>query len=133
MNPASVASRYDDLEVPDESSAAVAAGARRPRELLSRERLETLSTRSDLQGLLYLAVHFAGVAMTGWLLYLATPGWWALPALLLHGIVISYLFSPVHECSHYSAFRTLWLNERPNRGHQPAPSPAAQRPQVASL
>ena len=111
MSEESVASQYDELEVPDGSSVAVAAGARRPRELLPRDQLETLSARSDLQGILYLAGHFAAIALTGWLLYLATPGWWALPALLLHGVVISFLFSPMHECSHYSAFRTPWLNE----------------------
>ena len=111
MNEASAASHYDDLQVPDESTASTAAGARRPKELVPRERLEELSTRSDLQGLLYFGCHFAAIGLTGWLLYLATPGWWALPAVLLHGIVISHLFSPVHECSHYSAFRTSWLNE----------------------
>ena len=111
MKGESAALKFDDLEVPDESSAAISAGARRPRELIPRDRLEALSARSDLQGILYLTAHFAAIASTAWLLYLATPGWWALPALLLHGIVVSYLFSPMHECSHYSAFRTPWLNE----------------------
>ena len=111
MSEASTTSRYDDLEVPDESSAAIAAGARRPRDLLPRDRLEELSARSDAHGLLYLGCHLAAIGLSGWFLYLATPGWWAVPALLLHGIVLSYLFSPMHECSHYSAFRTPWLNE----------------------
>ena len=65
MNEASAASHYDDLQVPDESTASTAAGARRPKELVPRERLEELSTRSDLQGLLYLGCHFAAIGLTG--------------------------------------------------------------------
>lgn len=99
------------VRVPDDAPAGVTAGARRPTDLLSRVQLDTLSQRSDLLGLAYLVGHFAAIGFTGWLLWLATPGWWMLPALLLHGVVISYLFSPVHECSHYTAFRTRWLNE----------------------
>ena len=99
------------VRVPDDAPAGVAPGARRPTDLLSREQLDALSERSDLVGLTYLGGHFAAIGCTGWLLWLTTPGWWMWPALLLHGVVISYLFSPVHECSHYTAFRTRWLNE----------------------
>ncbi len=101
----------DVVRVPDDAPANVAPGARRPTDLLSREQLDGLSARSDLLGLIYLFGHASAIAGSGWLLWLATPGWWAIPALLLHGVVISYLFSPVHECSHYTAFRTRWLNE----------------------
>ena len=111
MNSKLATSDYDDIDVPDESPVGVAPGARRPKDLLTHEQLTTLSARSNVQGLIYLVAHFSAIGVTGWLLYLATPGWWALPALLLHAVVISYLFSPVHECCHYSAFRSFWLNE----------------------
>ena len=111
MTRALATSAYDEIDVPDESPVDAAPGARRPKGLLTREQLATLSKRSDVQGLAYLVAHFAAIGVTGWLLYLATPGWWMLPALLLHGVVVSYLFSPVHECCHYSAFRSRRLNE----------------------
>ena len=111
MNRVLATSDYDDIDVPDESPVGVGTGARRPKDLLTRDQLATLSARSNVQGLIYLVAHFAAIGGTGWLLYLATPGWWALPALLLHAVVISYLFSPVHECCHYTAFRSFWLNE----------------------
>ena len=101
----------DVVQVPDDSPTGVAPGARRPTDLLTREQLDRVSERSDLLGLTYLFGHFAAIGATGWLLWLATPGWWMVPALVLHGVVISYLFSPVHECSHYTAFESRWLNE----------------------
>ena len=101
----------DIIAVPDDAPTDVAPGARRPANLLTRDALDQLSERSDVVGLLYLVGHLSTIGLTGWLLWLATPSWWAAPALLVHGVVISYLFSPVHECSHYTAFRTRWLNE----------------------
>ena len=99
------------VQVPDEAGADAVPGARRPADLLTRADIDRLSERSDWIGLAYLVGHLTAIATTGWLLWLATPGWWTVPALVLHGIVISYLFSPVHECSHYTAFKTRWLNE----------------------
>lgn len=99
------------VQVPDDAPADVAPGARRPTNLVSRQRLSELSRRSDLMGLLYFVGHMAAIGCTGWLLWLATPTLWVVPAMLLHGVVISYLFSPVHECSHYTAFKSRWLNE----------------------
>ncbi len=99
------------VQVPDDAPTDVAPGARRPAGLVSSARLAQLSQRSDAKGLTYLIGHFAAIGGTGTLLWLATPGPWMLPALLLHGVVISYLFSPVHECSHYTAFKSRWLNE----------------------
>ena len=61
MNEVSAASQYDDLQVPDESTASIAAGARRPKELVPREWLEELSARSNLKGLLYLGCHFSAI------------------------------------------------------------------------
>ena len=99
------------VQVPDDASAGVLPGARRPVDLLTRDQMAQFSRRSNVIGLVYLIGHFGLIGVTGWLLWLATPTWWAAPALLLHGVVISYLFSPVHECSHYTAFKSRTLNE----------------------
>lgn len=93
------------------SDAPLAHAARRPADLLAPEQLAAFNRRSDAQGLAYFIAHYALIGTTGWLL-LATLGTaWAVPALLVHAFVLSYLFSPLHECAHGTAFRSRWLNE----------------------
>ena len=36
---------------------------------------------------------------------------WLLPAMLLHGILLVFLFAPLHEAVHRTAFRSRWLND----------------------
>ncbi len=85
--------------------------ARRPDGLISREQFEALSEKSDLVGLSYLIAHFALIGLGGWLTWLAFPGVAFVPILLTHAFVIGFLFSPLHECAHTTAFRRRWLNE----------------------
>lgn len=74
--------------------------------------LRRLSERSDLPGLLRLAAHLAVMAATGMLVWLMLGTWWLLvPAMALHGIVLVACFAPFHEGSHYTAFRSRWLND----------------------
>lgn len=78
--------------------------------LVSRETLRTLTRRSNTKGLCQLLGHLALILVTGGLIVLAeaTP---ALPvALWLHGIVLAFLFAPLHETIHITAFRARWLN-----------------------
>lgn len=71
--------------------------------------------RSDARGLSYLLPHLALLAATGTAVWLAAAAegalWWLLwPAMLLHGIVLTFLFAPLHETVHRTAFRSRWLN-----------------------
>src|SRR3546814_6010240 len=87
----------------------VAAEAKR---VIPPDELRGLSVRSDLPGLIRLATHLAVMAATGALVWLALGTWWLLlPAMLLHGIVLVACFAPFHEGSHYTAFRSRWLND----------------------
>lgn len=90
---------------------ATAAVGRRPADLVSRSELERLSERSDRIGLVYFVVHYALIALGGWLAwhFRLHPGF--IPILLIHAVIIGFLFSPLHECAHGTAFRTRWLNE----------------------
>jgi len=81
------------------------------REIISRKRLKPFTKRTDIHGIVRLAVHSAMIGGSGWLIYLATGTGWLIPAMLLHGILLGHLFAPMHECSHGTAFRTRWLNE----------------------
>jgi len=70
-----------------------------------------LFVRSDRKGLLQLAVHAGLLALTGFLLGFSTGTGWLLPAMALHGIVLAFLFSPLHECIHRTAFESRWIND----------------------
>ena len=94
-----------DREVPRDVT------ARRPADLLSKQQIAELSVRSDIQGLAYFGAHFALMIATGWLVYLSIGTGWVVPSIVLHGFVMSFLFSPLHECSHFTAYKSRWLNE----------------------
>lgn len=85
--------------------------ARRPAGLVSSTDVETLSRRSDSAGLAYFVGHYTLINLSAWLTWEAFPGSLFVPALLLNAFVIGFLFSPLHECAHGTAFRTRWLNE----------------------
>lgn len=72
--------------------------------------LRALQERSDRKGLLQLGRHLVLLLATGALVALA-PGWWLLPAALLHGIVLIFLFAPLHETVHRTAFASRTLND----------------------
>ncbi|MBW4023678.1 MAG: fatty acid desaturase [Proteobacteria bacterium] len=72
--------------------------------------LKPLSVRSDLRGLLHIGGHLAtiGVAMA---LVLAAGGCWPIwPAMAVLGVLEVALFTPLHESTHRTPFRSLWLN-----------------------
>ena len=80
-------------------------------EKIPRQLLKELRERRNGPGLMHLAMHFAALAGTGWLVHASLGVWWAwLLASFVHGTVIVLLFAPLHECSHGTAFRTRWLN-----------------------
>ncbi|WP_374373599.1 fatty acid desaturase [Dongia sp.] len=72
--------------------------------------ISALQERSDAKGLVHLAGHLALLLATGYLVARA-QGWWLLPAALFHGIVLIFLFAPLHETVHRTAFKSRWLND----------------------
>ena len=84
----------------------------RQREIVSRKTLKPFTKRRDLPGLIYFFGLLGCIGLTGFIVYLAEfNGWWLWPAMLLHGIMLSHLFAPLHETSHGTAFKTRWINE----------------------
>ena len=70
-----------------------------------------LFERSDARGLIRLGIHLTLLACTTGLLA-ASPGTvFMLPAIVLHGVVLIFLFSPLHECIHSTAFGSRRLND----------------------
>jgi fatty acid desaturase len=76
-----------------------------------RKALLHLTARSDLKGLVQLACHLCALLATGALVWYARSTAWLLPAMLLHGIILVFLFAPLHEGVHRTAFRSRRLND----------------------
>jgi fatty acid desaturase len=75
------------------------------------DRLATLNARSDGRGLSHLSGHGVALLATGTLLCQAIGSWWVVPATMLHGAVLVFLFAPLHETIHRTAFRSRALND----------------------
>ena len=76
-----------------------------------RQALLRLTARSDLKGLVQLACHLGALLATGALVWSARGTPWLPPAMLLHGILLVFLFAPLHESVHWTAFRSRRLND----------------------
>jgi fatty acid desaturase len=82
-----------------------------PDTAIDKAALKTLCQRSDAAGLRQLAGHGAGLAITGAAVAWAQGSVWLLPALLGHGVVLVFLFAPLHETIHRTAFASRRLND----------------------
>ena len=77
---------------------------------LSKDALAALTERSDAKGLVRLALHAAAIVAAGAVLAAALETAWALPAAWIYGTCLVFLFAPLHETVHYTAFRSRRLN-----------------------
>jgi fatty acid desaturase len=85
--------------------------AEAPAPTTDREQLRVWSQRSDAPGLFHLAGHVAALLLTGFGIWLAQDSLWLWLAMWLHGLVLIFLFTPLHETIHRTAFKTRALNE----------------------
>ena len=88
-------------------------GARgsRPKAAIDPAVLKALCRRSDDKGLKQLAGHLALLCLTGTLVLGSRDSLWLAPALFGHGLALVFLFAPLHECIHRTAFRSRRLND----------------------
>ena len=77
---------------------------------LSDDALSALVERSDCKGLTRLALHVVVITAAGTVGASAVDTAWMLPAAWLYGTVLVFLFAPLHESVHYTAFRSRWIN-----------------------
>ncbi len=80
------------------------------RNVVSNERLDALSQRSNVKGLLQLLSHLGALAVCSYALLQLWGTWWAAPAFFVQGVLISFLFACQHETNHNTAFASRWLN-----------------------
>ena len=76
-----------------------------------RTALVRLTARSNRKGLVQLACHLGALLATGALVWSARSSSWLLPAMLLHGVILVFLFASLHESIHCTAFRSRRLND----------------------
>lgn len=81
-----------------------------PEGAIDKRRLKALAQRSDAKGALRLAGHLLAIAAAGGLVWLARGSLWLLPAMALQGVLLVFLFAPLHETVHATAFRRRALN-----------------------
>jgi fatty acid desaturase len=79
--------------------------------LIGRAELKRLSERSDAPGTRQLGLHIALLAATGALIALSFGTIWLVPALFVHGVALVFLFAPLHETIHRTAFHNRLLND----------------------
>ena len=77
---------------------------------LSRAELAALTERSNARGLARFALHLAVIAAAGAVHAAALGTAWTIPAAWAFGTCLVFLFAPLHETVHYTAFRSRWLN-----------------------
>jgi len=78
--------------------------------IVSRKDLKKYMVRNNLSGSIHLFLHLGALIVTGYLIYQNITIWWSIPLMILHGILIAFLFAPMHEACHSSVFRTRGLN-----------------------
>ena len=71
--------------------------------------LARLTQRSNARGLIQLAAHLLALLLAGIGIHLS-EGLMAIPALLIYGCLLTFLFAPLHESIHFTAFKSSWLN-----------------------
>ena len=79
--------------------------------LLEPALLRELTKRSNQPGIIRLSIHLTIIGVCGWLVWLADSTWWLLPAWFVYGTALVFLFAPLHECIHRTAFRNRRLND----------------------
>ena len=81
---------------------------------IDRKTMRELTRRSDWLGLTQVLGHLGLVCLTGIAAFYAVnrlPLACFLLILFLHGTFYSFLYNGTHELSHYSVFKTRWLNQ----------------------
>ena len=81
------------------------------RDIIAGKQLREFTRRNDWVALVWLTGHVGAIGITGYLVYLTLGTLWVAPAIFIHGLFVTFLYSPMHECSHGTAFRSRWINE----------------------
>jgi fatty acid desaturase len=80
-------------------------------EVIDAAKLRSLCVPSNAQGAIQTLSHLGAIASSGTLLWACRDSIWAVPLFAIHGVLLNFLYAGQHELSHWTVFRTGWLNE----------------------
>jgi fatty acid desaturase len=78
---------------------------------ISRQELKSFLKRDNYHAILYFGVWFVLLFAAGLLASRLYPTPWAIPAFFFYGVIYASANARWHECSHGTAFKTIWPNE----------------------
>jgi fatty acid desaturase len=78
---------------------------------LTPETIRRLSRRSNARGAAQLGAHAALLGATGACVWAARGSYWMAPAIIAHGVVLTFLFCALHETVHRTAFASRRTND----------------------
>jgi fatty acid desaturase len=81
------------------------------RDVIDAATLRRLCVPSNLRGAVQTLSHVGAIACTGALLWVMPVSLWIVPVFMVHGALLNFLYAGEHELSHWTVFRTRWLNE----------------------
>jgi fatty acid desaturase len=81
------------------------------RDVIDASKLRSLCVASNREGAIQTLSHAGAIGVTGTLLWLTRGSVLAVPVFLIHGVLLNFLYAGQHELSHWTVFRTGWLNE----------------------
>jgi fatty acid desaturase len=81
------------------------------REVIDTATLRRLCAPSNAAGARQTLSHLAAIGGSGALLWQSLGSWWAVPLFMVHGVLLNFLYAGQHELSHWTVFKTGWLNE----------------------
>lgn len=81
------------------------------RKIVTPVELKELNERSDLMGMMQMASHLGFIGALGYAHSLVMGSWWVLLTGFCLGVAVNFLYAAQHELSHWTVFRTKWLNE----------------------
>jgi fatty acid desaturase len=81
------------------------------RKIVTPVELKELNERSDLMGMMQMASHLGFIWALGYAHSLVMGSWWVLLTGFCLGVAVNFLYAAQHELSHWTVFRTKWLNE----------------------
>ncbi len=81
------------------------------RDVIDAAKLRSLCVPSNIRGAVQALSHLGAIAVTGTLLWHWQGTWWVVPIFAAHGVLLNFLYAGQHELSHWTVFRTGWLNE----------------------
>jgi fatty acid desaturase len=77
---------------------------------LPPEVISQLTRRSDAKGLLQLSAHLSMLLLAGAGMMHSRDSLLLLATLPIYGALLIFLFAPLHECIHFTVFKTRWIN-----------------------